>query len=117
MLGRLTITNNTLTLMNYLILSDGIKKKYGPLFSGSGTKARESYVDGITKALINMKRFLKDDANVFIVANDKYDLYPIIAQKCGLKIVNKLLFLHLMKMLLFRSKIDKMSSLKHFFFT
>jgi len=34
-----------------------------------------------------------------------------------LKIVNKLLFLHLMKMLLFRSKIDKMSSLKHFFFT
>ena len=35
-----------------------------------------------------MKKFLKDDANIFIVANDKYNLYPIIAEKSSLKIIN-----------------------------
>lgn len=65
------------------------EKEIGPLFAGNGIKARESYVEGISKVFINMNKFLKDDANIFVVANDKYNLYPLIAEKSGLKIVNK----------------------------
>ena len=34
-------------------------------------------------------RFVKNHGDYFIVANDKYDLYPEIAKRCGLKIVDK----------------------------
>ncbi|HPN37157.1 MAG TPA: site-specific DNA-methyltransferase, partial [Melioribacteraceae bacterium] len=39
--------------------------------------------------LINSKQFLADDYNIFLVANDKYNLYNIIAEKSGLNIVNQ----------------------------
>jgi len=61
----------------------------GPLFKGQGREARESYVEGIAKVLMNCKRFLKKDYNVFLVANDKYNLYPQIAELAGMKIVSK----------------------------
>ncbi|MBC8525384.1 MAG: hypothetical protein H8D22_00710 [Candidatus Cloacimonetes bacterium] len=61
----------------------------GPLFKGQGIEARNSYIDGITKVLNNIKKYLVDDYNVFLVANDKYNLYPNIAEKSGMKIVNK----------------------------
>ena len=60
----------------------------GPLFRGKGKQARESYVDGISRVLVNCKRFLVDNYDVFLVSNDKYNLYPIIASKSGMKIVN-----------------------------
>lgn len=55
---------------------------------GQSLKAREKYVEDISRVLINMKKFLKTGYNVFIVANDKYNLYPSIAQKSGMKIIN-----------------------------
>jgi len=61
----------------------------GPLFKGQGKEARELYIEGIAKALLNCKRFLKKDYNVFLVANDKYNLYPKIAELAGMKIVNR----------------------------
>ena len=61
----------------------------GPLFRGRGIEARKSYVEGISEVLINCKKFLVDDFNIFIVANDRYNLYPEIAKKSGLKIVNQ----------------------------
>jgi len=61
----------------------------GPLFKGQGNEAKESYVNGITEALINLKRFLIEDYNIFLVANDKYNLYPKIAEKSGMRIVQK----------------------------
>jgi len=61
----------------------------GPLFKGQGMEARKSYIKGISDVLNNCKRFLKDDYNVFLVANDKYDLYPQIALASDMKIVNK----------------------------
>ena len=64
-------------------------KEIGPLYKGKGKQAREEYVDGISKVLINISRFIKDDGDYFIVANDKYNLYPLIAEKSGLKIVDK----------------------------
>jgi predicted metal-dependent hydrolase len=61
----------------------------GPLFKGQGKEARESYVEGIAQVLINCKKYLVEDYNVFLVANDKYNLYPTISEKAGMKIVNQ----------------------------
>lgn len=61
----------------------------GPLTKGQGKIAQKEYVDGISQVLINVNRFIKDDGNYFIVANDKFNLYPIIAEKSNLEIVNE----------------------------
>jgi len=60
----------------------------GPLYKGQGKEARESYIEGISQVLINSRKYLTDDFDIFLVANDKYNLYPQIAEKAGLKIVN-----------------------------
>jgi hypothetical protein len=60
----------------------------GPLYKGQGKEARESYIKGIAEVLINSKKFLKKDYNIFLVANDKYNLYPKIAELADMKIVN-----------------------------
>lgn len=61
----------------------------GPLSQGQGREARESYVEGIAKVLRNSRNFLVDDFDIFLVANDKYDLYPQIAQKADMSIINE----------------------------
>jgi len=61
----------------------------GPLSKGQGREARESYAKGIADVLLNSKKYLKDNYDVFLVANDKYGLYPKIAEMAGMKIVNQ----------------------------
>ncbi len=61
----------------------------GPLYKGQGKEARESYIKGIADVLLNCKKYLSDDYNVFLVANDKYNLYSKIAELAGMKIVNQ----------------------------
>jgi len=61
----------------------------GPLFRGQGREARESYLVGISDVLINCRRFLTDDYDIFIVANDKYNLYPQIVERAGMKIIDE----------------------------
>ncbi|MEW6717554.1 MAG: DNA methyltransferase [Chloroflexota bacterium] len=61
----------------------------GPLYKGQGREAQESYVEGIAEVLRNSRNFLVDDYNIFLVANDKYDLYPQIAEKAGMDIINE----------------------------
>jgi len=61
----------------------------GPLSKGQGDEARKQYVEGIVQVLENCKRYLQKDYDIFLVANDKYHLYPLIAEKAGLKIVNE----------------------------
>lgn len=61
----------------------------GPLFKGQGQKAKDEYVEGISQVLKNIGKFVRDDGSFFIVANDKYNLYPEIAMRSGLKIVEK----------------------------
>lgn len=61
----------------------------GPLFKGQGREAKESYIAGIADVLNNCKKFLAADYDVFLVANDKYNMYPAIAEKAGMKIVNQ----------------------------
>jgi DNA modification methylase len=60
----------------------------GPFFRGQGKAAIDSYARGISAVLNNCKRFLAKDYNVFLVANDKYNLYPSIAENAGMFVVN-----------------------------
>lgn len=61
----------------------------GPLSKGQGKEAKESYAKGVSEVLINSKKYLAEDYNVFLVANDKYNLYPSIAEKAGMQIINQ----------------------------
>lgn len=61
----------------------------GPLYKGQGVEARKSYIEGISNVLLNCKKYLADNFDVFLVANDKYNLYPDIAEQVGMKIINQ----------------------------
>jgi hypothetical protein len=61
----------------------------GPLYKGQGEEARDSYIDGVSKVLINCKKYLANNFDIFLVANDKFNLYPKISEKSNLKIVNQ----------------------------
>jgi len=61
----------------------------GALSKGQGKEARDTYIQGIAKALKNCKKYLHDDYDVFLVANDKFNLYPDIAQLAEMKIINR----------------------------
>jgi DNA modification methylase len=65
------------------------KLEIGPLFKGQGREAQKSYVTGISDVLNNCKKYLKLDYDVFLVANDKYGLYPQIAERANMQIVNE----------------------------
>lgn len=60
----------------------------GPLFKGQGEEARRLYIAGIADALSNCKKYLVKNFDIFLVANDKFNLYPRIAEAAGMKIVN-----------------------------
>lgn len=61
----------------------------GPLFKGRGLEARKSYIVGISNVLNNCKKHLAEDFSIFLVANDKWGMYPEIAARSGLKIVEE----------------------------
>jgi len=65
------------------------KLEIGPLYKGQGVEARELYKKGIAQVLLNCKRFLQNNYNIFLVANDKFGLYPQIAALSSMKIVNQ----------------------------
>lgn len=61
----------------------------GPLFKGQGQEAKQSYIKGISDVLNNAKKYLVDDYDILLVANDKYNMYPTIAENAGMQIVNQ----------------------------
>jgi len=61
----------------------------GPLFKGQGREAKQSYIQGLSDVLNNAKKYLVDDYDIFLVANDKYNMYPTIAENAGMHIVNQ----------------------------
>lgn len=65
------------------------ESEIGPLYKGKGKAARDSYVEGIAGVLLNCKKYMQRKYDVFLVANDKFGLYPEIAQKSGMKIVKE----------------------------
>ncbi len=66
------------------------EQEIGPLFKGQNQEAQQSYIEGISSVLTNCKRFLADDFDIFLVANDKYNLYPRIAEAAGMFIVEQI---------------------------
>ena len=61
----------------------------GPLFRGKGKEARASYIRGVSEVLKNCKRFLAENYDVFLVANDQFGMYPTIAETAGMQIVDQ----------------------------
>ncbi|MEW6103947.1 MAG: DNA methyltransferase [bacterium] len=61
----------------------------GSLSKGQGKEAKDAYAKGIAESLRNCKKYLQKDYNIFLVANDKYNLYPKIAELSNMKIVNQ----------------------------
>ncbi len=71
----------------------GFKRKdeleIGPLSKGQGEQERDSYKKSIAEVLINCKKYLQKNYDIFLVANDKFNLYPEIADLAGMKIINQ----------------------------
>lgn len=60
----------------------------GSMSRGQGEEERKAYIQDIARVLINCKKYLQKGYDVFLVANDKFNLYPKIADLAGMKIVN-----------------------------
>jgi hypothetical protein len=56
--------------------------------NGNGNNKKERYKEDIAAVFKNMTNYLKPGAKIFIVVNDKYNLYPEIAKECGFKFVD-----------------------------
>ena len=65
------------------------QSEIGPKKRGKSKQAQRDYVDGISSVLSNARVRLKDDGKVFIVANDRFQLYPEIAKLSGFRIVGQ----------------------------
>ena len=61
----------------------------GSMKKGNTRVARQKYVEDVSAVLINCKKYLMEDYEVFIVANDKFGLYQEIAKRAGMIIVEQ----------------------------
>jgi DNA modification methylase len=61
----------------------------GSLSKGVSKKQKGAYVRDIADVLINCKKFLDKDVDIFIVVNDKHSLYPQIIQLADMKIIDE----------------------------
>lgn len=61
----------------------------GAMSKGQGTEARRQYILSIAEVLLNSRRFLADNFDVFLVANDKFNMYPQIAERAQMRIVTQ----------------------------
>ena len=60
----------------------------GPMALGKSKKARAAYQADIAKVFRRLLPHLKRDAKLFVVANDRHDLYPAIGEAAGLRLVD-----------------------------
>jgi len=60
----------------------------GPAKKGQNGNAKDEYVRGIINTFRNVSRSLADGAPVFIVANDKFNIYPNIGKQCGFELLD-----------------------------
>lgn len=61
-------------------------KEIGPASKGRSYEAREEYKNDIIAVFQNMDRFLRPKAKIFVVVNDRDNLYPEVASACGYSI-------------------------------
>lgn len=60
----------------------------GPATKGQNGNAKKEYVQGIVDTFRNVSKNLVDGALVFVVANDKFNLYPSIGRRCGFELID-----------------------------
>jgi hypothetical protein len=65
------------------------EQEIGAMFKKQTKQAQQDYAKGIANVLNNCKRFLADDYDIFLVANDKNNLYPQIAEIANMQIVSQ----------------------------
>ncbi len=53
-------------------------QEIGAMFKKQSKQAQADYAAGIANVLRNTRRFLAEDFDIFLVANDKYNLYPYL---------------------------------------
>jgi len=63
-------------------------QEIGPMALGKSKKARRAYQDDIAAVFRNLRPWLKPTARIFVVANDRHDLYPAIGEAAGLRLVD-----------------------------
>jgi len=61
----------------------------GPKKKGKSKKAQQKYIDDIAAVFRNVLPLLKPDGKIFVVANDRFNLYPEIARLSKLQIVDE----------------------------
>ncbi|MBU4370026.1 site-specific DNA-methyltransferase [Patescibacteria group bacterium] len=67
-------------------LGNNAHKEIGPASKGRSREAKEQYQKDIIAVFKNMNKFLKPKAKIFVVVNDRDNLYPGVAAACGYKI-------------------------------
>lgn len=60
----------------------------GPAIKGQNGNAKMEYMKGIVDVFKNVSENLIDGALIFIVANDKFGLYPEIGKQCGFELMD-----------------------------
>jgi len=60
----------------------------GPAMKGQNGNAKIEYMKGIVDVFKNVSRNLVSNAQIFIVANDKFNLYPELGKQCGFDLVD-----------------------------
>ena len=61
----------------------------GSFKKGKSKTAINNYIGDVATVLKHSQKYMKDDFNIFIVANDKHDVYSTIAELAGLQIVKE----------------------------
>ncbi|MBI3290736.1 hypothetical protein HYZ76_00470 [Candidatus Falkowbacteria bacterium] len=64
-------------------LDDNGFKEIGPASNGRSREAKEQYKNDIIAVFQNVNKFLKPKAKIFVVVNDRDNLYPDVAKECG----------------------------------
>ncbi len=59
----------------------------GPKRAGKSNRAKQAYIDEISKVFINIKKYMPEKSDWYIVANDSLSVYPEIFSRAGLSIV------------------------------
>jgi len=60
----------------------------GPAVKGQNGEAKKEYIKGIVDTFLNVSENIVNGASIFIVANDKFNLFPHIGRQCGYELVD-----------------------------
>jgi len=63
-------------------------EEIGPEFKGQSRSAITAYKEDMKKVLCNISNYIKEGGLVFIVVNDKYNIYPEIGKSNGLELLD-----------------------------